>query len=327
MPISFLVAIFSLFFSGIATAIVCGIGPKLRLVDMPNFRSSHSTPTPRGGGIGISLAFIIMGMFFTKEYLLIAMCGAASLIGLSSDLLNVSSKIRLALHISISTIFTLVFMNTSYLAYGYIAVPIAIFFVIFLTGSANIYNFMDGINGIAGIMAVVSFGLVSLFSFAAHGMTPVIILTVSIVFSSLGFLKFNVPNARVFMGDVGAIFLGFTFAAVVMFLAKSLLDFICLASFLFVFYMDEVITMFIRLKDGENLLLPHRRHLYQILANEAGLPHWKVSCGYGMLQLLIGLTVLLFRPIGALFVIAGLVLYFAAFVVLNIYARRKWGSA
>ena len=93
------------------------------------------------------------------------------------------------------------------------------------------------------------------------------------------------------MGDVGSILLGFVFAGMVVFLSGNLLDFICMAGFLFPFYADELNTMIVRLRDGENLTKPHRRHLYQLLANEYGIAHWKVSLGYGLFQLIVGISI------------------------------------
>jgi Fuc2NAc and GlcNAc transferase len=122
------------------------------------------------------------------------------------------------------------------------------------------------------------------------------------------------PKAKVFMGDVGSILLGFVFAAMVVMLSKSFLDFVCLAGFLFPFYADELTTMAVRIRDRENLLRPHRRHIYQLLANEMGIDHWKVSVGYGALQLVVGLSILLARPLGVLPVITLLVIFFGGFV-------------
>ena len=76
------------------------------------------------------------------------------------------------------------------------------------------------------------------------------------------------------MGAVGSILLGFVFAGMVIWLSRSLFDFIVLAAFLFPFYADELTTMIVRLKDGDRLTRPHRKHLYQLLANEMGIPHW-----------------------------------------------------
>lgn len=324
MSILTFVSILALLFSAMITALICRIGYGINLLDKPNIRSSHLVPTPRGGGVGILSAFFVVGLLFTKEYAFVLICVTAGIIGLLADLSSISSLARLVLHILISAIFVTVSMRIANLSLNITTILTALFFIIFLTGSANIYNFMDGINGIAGMMAVVSFGLLTAFSIGEYrGVSPMTILTIAIIFSSLGFLWFNVPNARIFMGDVGSIFLGFIFAGMVILLSKSVLDFICLASFLFTFYADEIITMYFRIKNNENLLAPHRRHLYQILANEGKIAHWKVSCGYALIQLIIGITILSLRPLGPWLVLPALFLYFAFFVAFNISIRRK----
>ena len=124
------------------------------------------------------------------------------------------------------------------------------------------------------------------------------------------------------MGDVGSILLGFAFAGMVVCLSKSFLDFVCLTSFLFPFYADELATMAARIKDGENLFKPHRRHLYQLLANEKGIAHWKVSIAYGLLQLMVGISVLLLRPFGISVILILLALYFLAFIVVSSTIRK-----
>ena len=111
-------------------------------------------------------------------------------------------------------------------------------------------------------------------------------------------MPFNLPRARVFLGDVGSITLGFLFAGLVVYLSRSPLDFICSAGFLFPFYADELISVFVRLRKGQNLLIPHRVHLYQLLANEMRISHWKISVGYGLVQLSLGLVLLAVKPLG-----------------------------
>jgi UDP-N-acetylmuramyl pentapeptide phosphotransferase/UDP-N-acetylglucosamine-1-phosphate transferase len=149
------------------------------------------------------------------------------------------------------------------------------------------------------------------------------ITVICITLSCLGFLPFNFPNAKVFMGDVGSILLGFVFACMVVLLSNSFLDFVCFAGFLFPFYADEFVTMAVRLKDGENLLKPHRRHFYQILVNEMGIDHWKVSVGYGILQLIVGLSILFVRPFGSVIVLILLVIFFSVFVWANYVIRGR----
>jgi Fuc2NAc and GlcNAc transferase len=124
------------------------------------------------------------------------------------------------------------------------------------------------------------------------------------------------------MGDVGSVLLGGAFGCLVYLASDSFLDFACLAAFLLPFYVDELTTMTVRLRDGERLTQPHRRHLYQLLANEKGWPHWQVSLGFGVLQLLVGLSTLWARldyPGAVLVMLScdGLVLAAAAY-----YPRR-----
>jgi hypothetical protein len=167
-----------------------------------------------------------------------------------------------------------------------------IFWTGFIVGTANFYNFMDGINGIAGLTGVVGFALVAAYIYLTNKPGPLGEVALGISLACLGFLPFNVPRARVFMGDVGSILLGGAFGCLVYLAAANFWDFACLAAFLFPCYADELTTILVRLRDGERLTQAHRRHLYQLLANEKGWPHWQVSLGFGVLQLLVGLTVL-----------------------------------
>lgn len=205
--------------------------------------------------------------------------------------------------------------------------PWFLFLVVFIMGTANFYNFMDGINGIAGITGVVGFALLAIFAVNYGKDYTVAMLAICMSVSCFGFLPFNMPNAKVFMGDVGSILIGFVFAAMVVLLSKSLRDFICLTAFIFPFYADEITTMLVRIKDGEKLTQPHRRHLYQLLANEYGIAHWKVSVGYGLTQLFVGLSILWVRGFGHILMISALLVYFCALVILTHMVRKKLVAA
>jgi Fuc2NAc and GlcNAc transferase len=173
----------------------------------------------------------------------------------------------------------------------------------FIVGTANYYNFMDGINGIAGITGLLGFALLAAYVNLIEGSAAVKGLAVCLSLACLGFLPLNMPKARVFMGDIGSILLGSAFAGLIWLAAESVLDFVCMASFLFPFYVDELTTVMVRLKDGETLTKPHRRHYYQLLANEKGVAHWKVSVGYGVFQMAVGVSVLMVRQYGLLAVL------------------------
>jgi Fuc2NAc and GlcNAc transferase len=182
---------------------------------------------------------------------------------------------------------------------------------------------MDGINGIAGITGLVGFGLLGWFAFVGDADTQITTVCICISFACLGFLPFNMPRARVFMGDVGSVLLGFVFAEMVVHLSRNPLNFICMAGFLFPFYADELSTVMVRLKDGEILSKPHRRHLYQILANEYKIPHWKVSLGYGLFQLLVGISVFWLRNAGITVILFLMILSFCIFTILSFILRKK----
>jgi len=299
---------------------------QVRLLDIPDARSSHRVATPKGGGIGILVSFLLTSLLLGLPATFIFAALLISLVSFYGDIRELSPRFRLMIHFMAAFLLVFPFVQTHPL----IPLPFlsAVLLMLFTVGTANDYNFMDGINGIAGIAGVVGFGL--LYVFAAHGQLSLssgqihlAVLALCIAFSCLGFLPFNLPTARVFMGDVGSILLGFIFAALVMHFSESLLDFICLASFLFPFFADELVTMTVRLGRRENLAQPHRRHFYQLLANEWRIAHWKVSLGYGVIQLMIGLSVLWIKSLGMWSVVLFLSVCFFLFVLLNIKIRRK----
>jgi len=116
--------------------------------------------------------------------------------------------------------------------FGFLLIlPLAVFIV----GTANYYNFMDGINGIAAITGIVAFCLLGFYG-SLNGRDPAMIaLCFALAFACAGFLPFNMPAARVFMGDVGSVLLGFVFACIVVLFSNSFSEFVVLASFLFPF--------------------------------------------------------------------------------------------
>ena len=289
---------------------------RLGLIDRPNERSSHSRPIPRGGGIGILLAFVGLGLWLKIPVGFLAAGAFVSLLSLFDDRFDLSARVRfigqfLAAAIALQAL--------GALDHALWLFPLA---AIFVVGSANFYNFMDGINGIAGVTGVVGFGLLAGFA-ATRGDTAIMLLAASIAAACLGFLPFNFPNARVFMGDVGSVLLGFVFALLVVALTNSTSEFLALSSCLFPFYADGVTTLFVRWRDGEKLSQAHRRHLYQLLANQMKRPHWQVTLGYGLLQLLIGLLMLAAVSFGTIPVVALFVTLSVVFLMMTLTVRRK----
>ena len=265
-------------------------GFSLGIVDIPSSRSSHSKPTPRGGGVGLLLTFLVVSVNFTGvpvSLWLPATCLA--LVSFFDDRLDLSPGARLFFQFGAAAV---VVLGAASSQISFLSLVIIPFGLLFIVSTANFYNFMDGINGIAGITGVVGFGLTAIFARIVAVDSTLFFLSLAMSAACVGFLPFNIPKARVFMGDVGSILLGFVFAGITFILSNDLAGFLCFTAFMFPFYADALTTLFVRWKGREKLSHAHRRHLYQILANERAFPHWLVSCGYGFIQLVVGTTML-----------------------------------
>lgn len=309
-------------FGGAGAWLISRWGTTLGLLDRSNDRSSHEGLVPKGGGIGILAAFLLASLAVGLPPLCWVCAGLISLLSLYGDRKEITPKVRLLIQFlaGIGLLVGLFYWEGR----GWPVYLLIPFFAVFVVGTANYYNFMDGINGIAGITGVIGFGLLAFYASSYSGADySLVILSICISLSCLGFLPLNMPKAKVFMGDVGSILLGFVFAAMVVLLSKSFLDFMCLAGFLFPFYADELTTLIVRIRGGDRLTKPHRRHLYQLFANEMRIDHWKVSVGYGIVQLAVGVSVLIVRPFGSIMVLSLLVVYFGGFVVLSFRFRKR----
>ena len=317
----FIIYLLSIILGGAGAWMVSTYGHRMSLVVQPNERSSHRHATPNGGGVGIMACFIATAWVLRLPATFWIPAASLSIVSLLGDRFDISFLIRLAVQFLVAFIFLFgLGEQQTAVANNYIVLTLA---AIFIVGTANYYNFMDGINGIAGITGIVGFGLLAIITHNDHAGTNMFELNVALALSCCGFLPFNFPRARVFMGDVGSILLGFVFAAMVVRCSYSLLDFLCYASFLFPFYADEITTAAVRLKDREKLWQPHRRHLYQLLANECGIDHWKVSIGYGIGQLAVGLSMLGFQNRGFIAILSLMGFHFLIFIMLSNVIRKK----
>ena len=319
--IDFILYLISLILGGAGGWIISKWGIRLSLVDHPNERSSHNIVTPKGGGIGILVAFVFCSLYTKISYWFWVPATGVSVLGLLTDRFEITPQVRLILQFIAAFIVVIGLERLS--VSGIKVIGLIFFFTVFVVGTANFYNFMDGINGIAGITGIVGFGLIAFYASHFDFNAPLVTLAICISLACLGFLPFNMPKARVFMGDVGSILLGFVFAVMVVYFLNSFMDFICFTSFLFPFYADEITTMVIRIRDKESLTQPHRRHIYQLLANDRGIAHWKVSAGYGIFQLFVGMNVLMLRSFGVFVVLFFITACFAGFVLLNFRIRKR----
>ncbi|KJR41117.1 glycosyl transferase family protein [Candidatus Magnetoovum chiemensis] len=236
------------------------------------------------------------------------------------DRFSLSAWLRLVLQIGISVLAVSVLSVYDIAESAYVF----IFFVIFISGSANFYNFMDGINGIAGVSGLIAFANVAVFVYPID--RGLCLLSCCICLSCIGFLPFNFPRARVFMGDVGSVFLGFVFACFTVRLSSDLNTFLCISMFLSTFYGDAIVTIFHRLTKGDNLIKAHRRHLYQYLTNELSLPHWKITLLYALVQTVFSVLSLSAYNRGLSYQAALFLVFSAMFVTAYMVIKKINGS-
>ena len=265
------------------------------LLDHPNDRSLHIRPTPRGGGIGIvvPICFAIGGVGLlvpearAPSTWLAGIGLLVAAVGLCDDVRGLPAVTRLVAHVfaaalviaGIGTWRTFTWPGLWSVDLGWVAVP---FTLVLVVGLTNAYNFMDGVDGIAG-----SQGLVAGVGWAVVGnalQDPLVALAGTVIaLASLGFLFFNWSPASVFMGDVGSAFLGFLLAALAVYVAPRA-PATATAGMLFVwpFVFDTTFTFLRRAGRRENLLSAHRSHLYQRLVL-TGVSHRMVALLYGLL--------------------------------------------
>jgi Fuc2NAc and GlcNAc transferase len=307
-------------------------GSQLGLMDIPTDRSSHLQPVSKGGGVGILCSFLIAAIGLQISPALWGPVVALSVVSLFGDKYDLSVRNRLAVQFGVAFFVLVVgelikdmsLLGTSSSFFS-MAFGIA-FFMVFMVGTANYYNFMDGINGIAAVTGIAAFGLLAWYAFDQGRSHVLVLLSLSLVSACIGFLPFNMPKARVFMGDVGSILLGFVFAGMVIALSENMTEFIALAACLFPFYADEITTTIVRVRNGERLSQPHRRHLYQLLANEMGIDHWKISIGYCVIQIIVGCSLLPMIRHGFWAITLLLIFYFMVFSIMSLRVRKYVGS-
>ena len=301
---------------------IAQFGSRIGMIDIPNNRSSHSIFIPKGAGIGIVLAFLMASLSLSLPSWLWGSAICISLISfLGGDKSLLSAEKRLVVQFGCSWCLLLYVLNQTPVSVA--SLLMAILSSVFIVGTSNLYNFMDGIDGLAGITSVVGFYLLWLYIHLFKMDPSYGVLCLVLISSSIGFLCFNLPQAKVFLGDVGSVFLGFIFSCLVILLSDSFIDFIVMIGFISPFYFDELITVILRLKQGDSLVIPHRKHLYQLLANELEVRHWKIAGGYGFCQLLIGLSGIYLKSRGVWVVLLVYLGYGVLFLIFFNVIRKK----
>lgn len=283
--------------SFVLTLIIRKYALKKSLLDIPNSRSSHTLPTPRGGGLAIVISFLVGGAVYLFGYensssSIIALLVASfviALIGWIDDHGHVDAKYRLLIHFVVAVAVVFLVLSEFNVSDVNILLQFKIIFgcafAIWVIWLLNLFNFMDGIDGIASVEAIT---ILAITSYCHWYMVPASsfiniywILGVSI----LGFLLWNFPPAKIFMGDVGSGFIGFALG-IIMLVASTENEnmFWIWGIMLGCFVVDATVTLLRRVFLRENIFQAHRSHAYQNASRKFN-SHLKVTMAVAFLNL------------------------------------------
>ena len=267
-----IISLFIFIISFLVTWLVRKIALKKAILDIPNDRSSHAIPTPRGGGIsfymGLTWLFLKNNVPDNLYYALLS--GLLLVItGILDDIFNLSPKIRFLIQILSVSIALFFLKGLNKLDLGFIIIQAPVFLTIIaaigIVWFINLYNFIDGIDGYASMEAIFVGG--ALYYFTKNE------IALLLAIATLGFLPWNWQRAKIFMGDVGSTLLGFILIVLGIYFQNkgefSLINWLILTS---LFWFDATSTLYRRWRNKEKLSVAHRKHAYQRIV-QAGSSH------------------------------------------------------
>ncbi|MCK9380221.1 MAG: glycosyltransferase family 4 protein [Sulfuritalea sp.] len=267
--------------SSVLTGLMRRYALSRQLLDRPNGRSSHSIATARGGGVAIVVAFLaallVSGEDISEPATIALLFGGigVAVVGFVDDLGHIPARWRLSAHF-LCAVWILYWIGVPRLEWMGITVDLgalgAVLAALYLVWMLNLYNFMDGIDGIAGTEAVtVGAGGTLAYWLAAMPPASGVGLPALLAAAALGFLVWNYPPAKIFMGDAGSGFLGLILGALSLHAAvvRPVLLW-CWLVLLGVFIVDATVTLIRRLLRGERVYEAHRSHAYQHASREFG---------------------------------------------------------
>lgn len=285
-------------------------------VDQPNERSLHSKPVPRTGGLAIMipvvLTWLITGISQVWVWLPVLLMG----VSLLDDIFDLSVLTRVIIQAVVCAVFIkLQIIDTSWMELSILLLA--------LVWGTNLYNFMDGSDGLAGGMALIGFGS---YAFAAYmsGNLQVATMCAVICGASLAFLVFNFHPARIFMGDVGSVPLGFLAGAIGVYGWKIELWPVWFPLLVFSpFIVDASVTLIKRLLQRECFWKAHRDHYYQRLVR-MGWGHCKTAIAEYVLMLFVGSTAVWLASKSSSVIIVSLAAWIMVYGILMTVIDSKW---
>jgi UDP-N-acetylmuramyl pentapeptide phosphotransferase/UDP-N-acetylglucosamine-1-phosphate transferase len=291
------------------------------LLDVPNARSSHEVPTPRLGGLAVIAGVWAASPFISDTFLFLAAATLAGLVGVLDDFVDLPFGLKAAGQATIAFILLFLAPPPISLAAGPLW-PVALLFgVVWVVALVNAYNFMDGIDGIAGGTAILN----ALFLATLVGTTGLGACLAVLAAAVAGFLVWNVSPARIFLGDSGSHFVGFFLGAVTLYTGPvggpgspygPYLAFLVAAAIFAPFLFDTAYTLARRATARKNIFAAHREHIYQRITPDPA-SHRQVSNVYFAFSALSGSVAVLasggtlLRLLGGGVLILGLCLFMA----------------
>jgi len=303
-----------MFLSCIFTGFAAWYARRSGMVDHPGERHSHALATPRGGGIGIVLALLFASPLLISSWdetwgkCILPGLLVLAILGWRDDHASLSARFRFFVQLVVS-----IYLVTCAIDEGWMQGAGSIFLVVlFLVWMINLYNFMDGSNGMAGLQGVFG-GAVLFFLFDSAGQHKLALASACIAASCAGFLPWNLGHARVFMGDVGSITLGFMFGALLVIgVGNQAFSMPVALMVMLVFITDSTLTLIGRILKRERWYNAHKQHLYQRLIAQ-GWTHGRVALFYQAINVALvvpGIVVAVNYPALAWVVVMILVLAF-----------------
>lgn len=259
------------------------IAKKVGIYDLPNNRNLHQTKIVRGGGVIFLVS--VMAYYFLVEpinHWLLAGFALVSLLSFIDDFKSLPSKLRLALQFFTAG---MVVFTSEVSEYGYLMVMVSL---VLYVGIINAYNFMDGINGITFMYSTVTMcALLYINIQQVEFVSAELMVYVLSGLIAFGFFNFR-KSALCFGGDVGSVGMAFLICYFIFQLILKTEQFLWIF-LLMVYGVDSIFTILERLKQRENILTPHKKHLFQLMVYKGGLTHLQVALIFGGLQLVINI--------------------------------------
>ena len=254
------------------------------VLDIPNHRSSHVIPVPRGGGIAC-LAGVLAGLALAstqhQDVPWLAVSGAVllAIVGFADDRGTLAAAPRLGAQVAVGALVGVALGGDWWILAGVICIPVVV----------NVVNFMDGINGITSLN-MAAWGFVAMAVGYTQHELPLMVIGAVTAGSTTAFLPWNAPVARLFLGDVGSYVLGALVGIGLLIGASRTPSVVVLLAPLSIYLADTGTVLLRRALRGEHLMTAHRQHVYQRLVSEAGMSHTFVAAVTVVLALVITLA-------------------------------------